>query len=501
MWRHILAFSCIGSLTAFAQTNPQQELSLDLGSGLQLELVLILPGSFQQGAPTSEPGREDDETQRQVTITEPYYIGKYPVTRGQFARFVETTRHRTDAERGESGGYGVVDGKLTQRPGFSWRNPGFSQTDDHPVVIVTAQDAKAFSQWLGKRSGRTVALPTEAQWEYACRAGTTGAHYLEPLDSIGWHRGNSGGQTHLVGEKKPNAWGLYDLYDLYGPVWQWCSDWYAPYPSGPATDPLQTNRNLSDKPRQVLRGGSFISGDSHARSASRYRNDPLSRNADNGFRIVCSATVREPTPAASSSSALIPAADSASHLTPDIAEAEIIDESVSASGSWDFFSIAFIGIFLLVFVGAFGLIGYGILKAIFGAFRPKTPGPIPGSNFTPGQAADFFSSQPPPLSQRFNFNLTDSGFFIIGPEEAVGTQVQYTADLGDQVMTDDILFSPGPEGHFIFTGTRPKGVTVRTLGGMAGTTSDTTFSSFDSGSSRRSSFGSSSSRRSYPSAY
>ena len=490
MTRFFTLFSLPGLLaaSALAQT-PPEELRLDLGSGVSMDMVLMQPGTFQQGSTTGEAGREADETTRQVTLTKPFYMGKFPVTRGQFARFVTVTRYRTEAENGTSGGFGVEDGKLVQRKQFTWRNPGFPQTDDHPVVIVTADDAKSFHQWLSRQTRYDCHLPSEAQWEYACRAGTTNAHYLEPVDDVAWHRGNSDAQTHPVGQKKPNAWGLHDLY---GPVWQWCSDWYGPYAAGPATDPLQTNRSLSDKPRMVIRGGSFMSDVSHARSAERYRNDAKSRNADNGFRIVCGTTRRAapaplPAEAPPKPAAVQQPQPSRSAPAPHYSPPE-------KSRSFSPFGI--------VATLGFGLIAYKIIRSILGAYSRPHP-QIGESNLTPREAADLFAAQPPPLAQRFVFQLTDSGFYINGPEAAVGSHIQYTADLGDRVLSDDIVFSPGPEGQFIFTGVRPKSVRVQTTGGELGTTGGfVSSSSFDDDhETRRRRFDSSSSRSSFPSAY
>ena len=477
----LFSLPSILAASAFAQT-PPAELRLDLGSGVSMDMIHVQPGTFQQGSPAAEAGREADETTRQVTLTKPFYMGKFPVTRGQFARFVASTRYRTEAEIGTSGGYGVENGKLVQRRQFNWRNPGFPQTDDHPVVIVTADDAKAFYRWLSKQTRYDCQLPSEAQWEYACRAGTTASHYSEPVDDVAWHRGNSDAQTHPVGEKKPNAWGLYDLY---GPVWQWCSDWYGPYPAGAATDPLQTNRNLSDKPRMVIRGGSFMGDVSHSRSAERYRNDAKSRNADNGFRIVCGTTRRAapasvpPKPAKTQSQSQSFHSDPSPHDSPPL----------RTHG----FSL-----FRLVATFFAALIGYKVLRAFMGIFNRPHP-QIGASNLTPREAAEQFGSQPPPIAQRFAFQLTDSGFYINGPESAVGSQIQYTADLGNRVLSDDIVFSPGPDGQFIFTGVRPKSVRVQTMGGQLGTTGGfTSSSSFDDDDhSRRFS----SSRSSFPSAY
>jgi formylglycine-generating enzyme len=286
----------------------ERNLTFDLGHGAKLELVLIPKGTFQQGSPATEAKRGGDEAQRQVTLSRDYHIGKFPVTCLQFDAFVADTGFRTEAEGGTSGGFGWDGAALKQDKRFNWKTPGFDQSDEQPVTTVTYEDALAFCDWLSRKTGRTFALPTEAQWEYACRAGATTAWHngndAARAWEIAWFKPRAQNTTHPVSSVKTNAWGLC----IGGNVYEWCRDWYAPYAPGPVTDPEQTNPNLSDKPRRVLRGGSWLREVQHTRSAARYRNAPSSRNADNGFRVM---TYAEPATPPAAPKVLLEAPDPA----------------------------------------------------------------------------------------------------------------------------------------------------------------------------------------------
>ena len=259
--------------------------ALELG-GSSLELRHIPAGTFTQGSPPSEPGREADEAQRNVTISRSFWLGKVPVTRGQFSRFVTETRFVTDAEKGQLGGFGWDGKTLVQKKEFTWRNPGFQQKDADPVVLVSFGDATAFVAWASRKTGKRVRLPTEAEWEYAARAGTqaiwAGANKDDEAFTVGWFRASSAGSTHPVGRKRANAFGLLDMA---GNVFEWCRDVYAPYPPGDVTDPETTTNTTNERERRVLRGGSWLRDPKRGRSAARHRAQPGARSAESGFRV------------------------------------------------------------------------------------------------------------------------------------------------------------------------------------------------------------------------
>jgi len=210
------------------------EEQVDLGSGVKLTMVLIPPGEFVMGSSAEEQARfleearsADDQwtieriptegPQHRVRITRAFRLGRHEVTVGQFRQFVDQTGYKTDAEEDGKGGTGSIDGQGVQDPRFVWNtDPGFEQTDDHPVVNVSGNDAMAFCEWLSDKEGAEFFLPSEAQWEYACRAGTTTAWSYgdsdRTLQEYGWFGGNSGGKAHPAGQLKPNGWSLYDMH-------------------------------------------------------------------------------------------------------------------------------------------------------------------------------------------------------------------------------------------------------------------------------------------------
>jgi len=235
----------------------------------EIDMVAIPGGVFLMGSAT---GRDDERPVHSVSISA-FSMGRTAVTVGQFRAFVDASGYRTEAELGD--GCVVFTGRGWEtRRGADWRDPGFSQGDDHPVTCVSWNDGQAFIRWLNASTGRRYRLPTEAEWEFA--AGGGGGYCDAGLDSIAWHEGNSGGSTHPVGRKRPNAYGLHDMI---GNVWEWCSDWFGPYTSSTQTDPT----GAAEGTRRVNRGGSWYGA---GRGCwRRARNTPDDRGNGLGFRL------------------------------------------------------------------------------------------------------------------------------------------------------------------------------------------------------------------------
>jgi len=238
-----------------SKSQPSKELTLDLGGGVTMKMVLIPAGKFMM---MSYPGPK----QHEVTISKPFYLGATEVTQAQYEAVMGT-------------------------------NPSQFKGVTNPVEQVSWDDAVEFCKKFSEKTHRTVRLPTEAEWEYACRAGTNTQFSFGDSDAdLGdyvWWRENSGGTTHPVGQKKPNAWGLYDTH---GNVWEWCADWYGDYPKGAVTDPTGPDSGTD----RVMRGGCYNNNPNLCRSARRGFNYPGSRNDFHGigFRVVVSVSAPEP---------------------------------------------------------------------------------------------------------------------------------------------------------------------------------------------------------------
>ena len=254
-------------------------------------------------------GLDDEKPVHAVTITQPFYLGKYEVTVEQFRRFIEATGYATDAEKGTgfqgAFGWNRDTMEFQMNAEHSWRSTGFAQLDTHPAVNVSWNDATEFCKWLSRRDGKTYRLPTEAEWEYACRAGTTTpySHGDDPegaanvgnvadaafatqfpeLESA--IKANDGyAYTSPVGSFSPNPFGLYDMH---GNVWEWCADWFDVeyYATSPASDP----GGPATGEERVYRGGGWFNCARGFRSASRSGDLPENRHLTLGFRVASDA--------------------------------------------------------------------------------------------------------------------------------------------------------------------------------------------------------------------
>ncbi|KFB69039.1 formylglycine-generating enzyme family protein [Candidatus Accumulibacter vicinus] len=254
------------------------------------EMVVIPAGEFVMGSPESERGRRDNEgPQHKVRIGKPFALGRYAVTVGDFKRFVLASGYRSEAERNPDEGIWAWDaakGDWGPSKDRNWRDPGVAQDDRHPVVGVSWKDALAYVKWLGEKSGKTYRLPSEAEWEYAARAGTTTAYPWgdDPGSRCGNFFGSgsawSGKGTAPVGSFAANAFGLHDMI---GNVWEWTQDcWSESYVGAPDDG---RSWESGDCGRRVVRGRSWGDGSGVARAAFRGRSGPGSRDVNLGFRL------------------------------------------------------------------------------------------------------------------------------------------------------------------------------------------------------------------------
>jgi formylglycine-generating enzyme required for sulfatase activity len=282
------------------------------------DMVWIAAGTFMMGSPSFEADRTISETQHQVTISRGFYMGKSAVTVGDFRQFVNAIGYKTEVEA-SGGGYILTGGRWETRADATWKNPYFAQDDNHPVVLISWNDMVRYCNWKSEWEGLTPAytgsgadvrcnwnangyrLPTEAEWEYACRAGTTSpfntgdtitteqANYNGNYPYNGNAKGTYREGTTALGSFSANAWGLYDMH---GNVWECCWDWFDDYASVPQTDPMGAAPGICYDPLllcdsyRVERGGSWCVSAQYLRSASRSISDSSGGENNVGFRLV-----------------------------------------------------------------------------------------------------------------------------------------------------------------------------------------------------------------------
>ncbi len=285
-------------------------------SCLNIDMVFIKGGTFNMGSPSNEVNRGDDEFRNSVTLSD-FYIGKYEVTVSQFKMFIDETGKQTDADK--NGWSYIWNGsELKLKEGVNWKYDikgevysGNLSDNNYPVIYVSWNDAVAYCEWLSKKTGKTYRLPTEAEWEYACRAvaSTLRDHSVQNASDIStpfntgiclsssqanylWNYPyNSCSNSNItpliktmpVGSYLPNAWGLYDMH---GNVCEWCNDWYSVdyYKSSPRKNPKGP---ITAMLYHVYRGGSWNDFAQSCRSATRNFSNPDARSPDIGFRLVC----------------------------------------------------------------------------------------------------------------------------------------------------------------------------------------------------------------------
>ena len=273
-------------------------------NSLGMKFALIDSGMLDMGSPESDKDAEPDEKPvHRVRISKSFYLGTTEVTRAQFRKFAEEKPYLTQAEGNPPGSWGWNEAtqKYQGVPGLNWKNPGFDQDDDHPVVNVSYNDAKAFAAWLSQKEGKSYRLPTEAEWEYSCRAWSTSRYSFgddpEGLAAVGnvcdgtakekhpnWAESIAARDDHVftapVASFRPNKFGLYDMH---GNAWEWCSDGYDAdyYKHSPVDNPT----GLESSPNRVHRGGGWLDVPSNFRSGNRHGGSPNSRSAHLGFRL------------------------------------------------------------------------------------------------------------------------------------------------------------------------------------------------------------------------
>lgn len=287
------------AITPCALAQPKPAFTNSLG----MKFVEIPAGEFFMGSDETaadlqkafglkmELNVDDERPRHEVRITRPFLLGIHEATVGDFRAFVKATGYRTDAEKDGQGGRGWLGTAFGRKPELTWENWWKEQNDRHPVVNVSWNDSVAFCNWLSKKEGKTYRLATEAEWEYACRAGTTtrfssgdDVKSLEKFANFADPKTKPAGTvlTTEVGAFKPNAFGLYDMH---GNVWEFVSDYYQSsyYAKSPAENPTGPEKGG----QRSMRGACWGFDEVRGRSASRGRLDPTNRGYRDGFRVAC----------------------------------------------------------------------------------------------------------------------------------------------------------------------------------------------------------------------
>jgi formylglycine-generating enzyme required for sulfatase activity len=265
----------------------------EITNSIDMKLRLIPPGEFMMGSGAEEIERlapnklggyfpvghaRNEGPRHAVRITRPFAMSSRVVTIGQFRAFVQAMGYKTEAET-KGGGTLLKGGRWVVDPDGRWSNPGWETKEDHPATCLSYNDALAFCAWLSKKEKKVYRLPTEAEWEYACRAGTTTAFHFG--ETLGPNRASQPYRDAVA----PNAFGLFNMH---GQVWNWCSDYFASdyYGKSPSEDPVGPDMGTG----RVVRGGMWTSKDEICRSAFRTQFDPSSTVSDRSFRVVCDLT-------------------------------------------------------------------------------------------------------------------------------------------------------------------------------------------------------------------
>lgn len=302
--RAVIPFDLDAAVMHQARWARHLDVPVEFENSLGMRFAMIPAGDFQMGARQAEKAFKEREGPRhRVTLNDAFYMGQNEVTLGDFRQFVKVTGYRIDPAR-DKAGVNLRQGTWIEDVDFPWEGVGFEQHEQHPVVNVTWFDAMAFCRWLSALEGRVYRLPSEAEWEFSCRAGTdtifnsgNSLWFWGPIenqadqelrpglighkeDATPWNDGYS--FTAPVRSYRPNAFGLCDTH---GNIREWCMDWYDEkyYTDSPVANP----RGPDHGQERTLRGGSWASNEYYCRSGRRTSRVPSARNVRNGFRILC----------------------------------------------------------------------------------------------------------------------------------------------------------------------------------------------------------------------